>query len=94
MLHINRFTSLSEGHDTTTSAIAFAVYMLAKHPEAQEKAYQEVIQMLGKEKDTPTSLHSLNELNYLELCIKETLRLFPSVPVFARKVIEDVEISE
>lgn len=87
-------TFMFEGHDTTTSAIAFALYMLAKHVDAQEKAFQEVCQVIGRERQGAASLHTLNELHYLELCIKETLRLFPSVPLFARKVIEDVEISE
>lgn len=33
-------------------------------------------------------------LKYLECCIKETLRLYPSVPAFERNVIEDIEIGE
>lgn len=86
-------TFMFEGHDTTTSAISFTVYMLAKYPEAQEKAYREVCQLkIDREKEL--SLHTLNEMHYLELCIKETLRLFPSVPLFARKVTEDVDISK
>lgn len=87
-------TFMFEGHDTTTSAISFAMFMLAKNPHAQELAYQEVCQVIGKDEEVPASLHVLNELHYLELCIKETLRLFPSVPYFGRKVLEDVEISE
>ena len=31
-------------------------------------------------------------LKYLECCIKETLRLYPSVPAFERSVEEDVQL--
>lgn len=86
-------TFMFEGHDTTTSAISFAIYMLAKNPQAQELAYQEACQVIGSKSESAPTLHTLNELNYLELCIKETLRLFPSVPFFGRKVMEDVDIS-
>lgn len=87
-------TFMFEGHDTTTSALSFGLYMLAKNPRAQELAYQEAVQVLGKDSKEPPSLHQLNELNYLELCIKETLRLYPSVPFFARKVTEEITFSE
>jgi cytochrome P450 len=34
----------------------------------------------------------LNELKYLECCIKEALRLYPSVPIISRTCQEDVII--
>ena len=36
-----------QGHDTTTSAISWTLYMLAKHPEHQLKCYEEVSTVLS-----------------------------------------------
>ena len=42
---------LLPGHDTTASALAFTIYELARHPEHQEKARAEVMEVLG-DRDT------------------------------------------
>jgi cytochrome P450 len=39
-----KLSSLCEtGHDTTASAISYAIYALGQYPEIQEKVYQDVI---------------------------------------------------
>jgi cytochrome P450 family 4 len=82
------------GHDTTTSGIAFCLYQLAKNPEAQQKAFDEIRQVIGDDVTKPVTHKDLSDLNYLDLCIKETLRIFPSVPFYGRKIQEDVEIGK
>lgn len=67
-------TFMFEGHDTTTSGIAFAIYNLANNPVAQQKAFYEVRSVIGDDKDKPMSLKDLTELHYMDLVIKETLR--------------------
>lgn len=86
-------TFMFAGHDTTTSGIAFCLYNLAKHPEAQRTAFQEIKSVIGDDVNKPISLQDLNDLHYLDLVIKESLRLFPSVPFFGREVQENIEIS-
>lgn len=87
-------TFMFEGHDTTTSGISFALYCLAKNPEAQRKAFEEINNVIGGDIQKPVTLKDLSDLNYLELVIKESLRLYPSVPIYARKIKENVEISK
>lgn len=87
-------TFMFEGHDTTTSGIAFCIYNLAKHPEVQQKAFEEIRDVIGDDVNKKVTQKDLNDLHYLELVIKETLRLYPSVPVYGRKISENVEISK
>ena len=82
------------GHDTTTSAISFCCYTIAKHPEVQQKVFEEIRNVIGDDLEKPTTIQDLNNLNYLEKVVKETLRMYPSVPAFARKMKEDVSISK
>lgn len=87
-------TFMFEGHDTTASAMSFALYFLANNPDAQEKVIEEQKSIFGDEPNRSTSYSDLTEMKYLEMCIKETLRLCPSVPFFARECAEDVKYSD
>lgn len=86
-------TFMFEGHDTTTSGISFALYCIAKHPEVQKKLITEIHDVIGEDKTKPVTLPMLNDLHYLDLVIKESLRLFPPVPIIGRTVTETTEIS-
>lgn len=54
---------------------------------------QEVDAVFG-DSDRDCSVQDAAELKYLECCIKETLRLYPSVPAIMRCLTEDIEIGQ
>lgn len=87
-------TFMFEGHDTTTSGISFALYNIAKHPEVQKKLVEEIVDVIGEDKSKPVTLQMLNDLHYLDLVLKESMRLFPPVPMIGRTITEETEISE
>lgn len=87
-------TFMFEGHDTTTSGITFALYCIAQKPEVQRKILREIHEVIGKDKSTPVTLNMLNKLQYLEMAIKEALRLYPSVPMIGRGIDQDTVISK
>uniref|UniRef100_T1PFX1 Cytochrome P450 n=1 Tax=Musca domestica TaxID=7370 RepID=T1PFX1_MUSDO len=78
-------TFMFEGHDTTSSAIGFAIYLLSQHSEVQQEAFEECMILEGNEKEN---------MPYLEAVIKETLRLYPSVPTYARYITEDLQVGK
>ena len=86
-------TFMFEGHDTTSAAICWALFELGCHPEIQQKVYQELKEIFQDSDRMPTQA-DLAEMKYLERVIKETLRLYPSVPFIARKLDVDVKISK
>lgn len=87
-------TFMFEGHDTTTSGITFCLYNLAMHPEVQEKCYREICDVIGDDKMASATYAQLNNLQYLEKVIKESLRMFPPVPIYGRNLKEDLVLSK
>ncbi|KAI6223100.1 hypothetical protein M3Y99_01461300 [Aphelenchoides fujianensis] len=83
-------TFLFEGHDTTSSGMAWAIWSLACHPECQRRVIEEVDRVFG-DSDRDCTTEDLKELKYLGQCVKEALRLYPPVPFFSRKVKRDFE---
>ncbi|KAI5651981.1 cytochrome p450 domain-containing protein [Phthorimaea operculella] len=78
------------GMDTSASAIGFVAAMLAQHPDVQEKVYEEITEVF--EGDEPVRHDHLTRLPYLDAVVKETLRLFPPVPVITRQADRDTKL--
>ncbi|CAD5226201.1 unnamed protein product [Bursaphelenchus okinawaensis] len=79
-----------EGHDTTSAAMNWFLHLMGNHPQIQARVQKEVDEVLGVDRE-PT-FEDLGKLKYLEACFKETLRLYPSVPLFARQMTEDTKV--
>ncbi|XP_072920641.1 cytochrome P450 4V7 [Hemitrygon akajei] len=84
-------TFIFEGHDTTAAAINWALHLLGSHPDVLKKVQEELGDVFGNS-DHPPSMEDLKNLQYLQCVIKESLRLFPSVPIFGRTLLEDCYI--
>jgi cytochrome P450 len=70
--------------------ISEAILMLAMHPEVQQKVVDEIKSVFGSS-GAPIDYESLNQCKYLDFVVKETMRLFPVLPVSAREATEDIE---
>ncbi len=79
-------TILQAGNDTISDAMAWAWYLLSKHPEVQARLEQEVSSVLqGK----APAFEDLNALTYTAMVVKEAMRLYPPAWVIAREPIAD-----
>ncbi|KAK8738037.1 hypothetical protein OTU49_004365, partial [Cherax quadricarinatus] len=84
-------TFMFEGHDTTAAAINWSLYLIGCYPEIQARVDEELQSIFG-DSERPVTMDDLREMKYTENCIKEALRLFPSVPFLARDLKEEVVI--
>jgi len=66
------------GHETSASALAWALYLLATHPEAQERAAAEAATLRP-------AFGTLGDLRFTRDIFRETLRLYPPVPMLVRE---------
>jgi cytochrome P450 family 4 len=71
------------------AALTFSLYFLAAHQDIQDKVMDELNSIFAKT-NREVTFEDVFEMKYLEQCIKETMRLCPSVPLIARKLTEEV----
>ena len=69
------------GHETTANALSFALVCLSCNADMQRKARQEIESVSQGE---PLTFSMLEKLFYVRAIFKETLRLFPVVPLVSR----------
>lgn len=75
-------TLLIAGHETTGAALAFALHLLAGHPDVQQRVRAEVADVVGDR--VPTSA-DLERLAYTTQVVDEALRLYPTAHTLPRR---------
>lgn len=81
-------TVLLAGHETTANALSFALWLLAQHPEIQERLHRETLAVSG---DRALSAEDYPRLSYATMVFAEAMRLYPPVWVTARTAAETYE---
>jgi len=85
----NLVTFLFAGHEATSLALAYNLYLLAQHPEKHRKFVDEVETVLDGGQPTPADR---SELRYTDRVITVALRLYSPAYVQFREVTEPTEI--
>nr|AHW57334.1 CYP4M39 [Chilo suppressalis] len=86
-------TFMFEGHDTTAAALAFCLMSIANDKGIQERLFSELDGIFG-DSSQPATMDDLSRMQYLECCIKESLRLYPPVHLMGRTLGETVTLSD
>ncbi len=75
------------GHETTAVSLGWSLYLLAKHPDV----YSHVQSVVDSLSDEPT-VADLPRLELVLRVFKESLRIYPPLPLFARDTTADIVI--
>lgn len=75
------------GHETTAISLTWSLYLLAKHPDIYARIQEEVDAL-----DHEPTVADLPKLNSVLRVFKESLRLYPPLPVYARDTTQDIVV--
>ena len=85
----NLATFLLAGHETTAKALTWTLYLLARAPEWQDLARNEVLSVAGRRAVTADDIA---KLPITQRVLKESMRLYPPVPAMTRVNAEATEL--
>ena len=85
----NLLTFYLAGHETTAKALAWTLYLLARSPEWAARLEQEVDRVTGGAEVAAQHLERLVQVGQV---VKESMRLYPPVPIMTRQAVADAEV--
>ncbi|CAK1594479.1 unnamed protein product [Parnassius mnemosyne] len=84
-------TIIVAGHDTTATTLMFTLVLIGSYPKVQERIFEELHYVFGDD-DRDVTKQDLSRLEYLEAVLKESMRIYPIVPVTARLLDKNVKL--
>jgi cytochrome P450 len=84
-------TLMLAGHETTANALTWAWMLLSQHPQVREKLQAELAEVLAGRSPT---VDDIPNLPYANAVIKESMRIYPPVPMIGREAKEDVVLGD
>ncbi len=80
------------GHETSALALAWWAWLMAQHPEAMQKAQDEIDQVL---EGRGAHYDDLEQLSYVTATLKEALRMYPPAPaLITRRTTREIALGE
>jgi cytochrome P450 len=88
----NVLTMLLAGEDTTANTLAWMVWLLFRNPAALQSARDEIDRVLGRHA-IAESIEQLSQLDEVEACANEAMRLKPVAPIIINQAGEDAVVA-
>jgi cytochrome P450 len=85
----NLLTFYLAGHDTTARALAWTLYLLARFPQWSERLRAEINRVTG---GGAVEHRHVEDLALVTQVVKESMRLYPPVPIMSRQAVADAVI--
>jgi cytochrome P450 len=82
-------TMFVAGHETTSNALSWTLYLLSRFPSIGRALHDEATRVLG---DRPATFDDLPKLELTRRVLQEAMRLYPPVWILSRSPSEDVEV--
>ncbi|XP_055619248.1 probable cytochrome P450 9f2 [Toxorhynchites rutilus septentrionalis] len=77
------------GFDTVSTCMTFLTYELIVNPNVQKRLYEEVVKTDESLNGKPLTYDALQKMQYMDMVVSETLRLWPPAVVFDRLCVKD-----
>lgn len=84
------FVFFLAGFETSSTAMTYCLYELARNPDLQQKARDDVLKTIKKYGSL--TYEAANDMHYIENCINESLRKYPPIGQLTRTVSKDYKV--
>ena len=89
-VHDQCLVMFQAGHDTSATALSWWAWLMARHPEAQQRAREEVKALLDRREPQAADVAGLD---WLAATLKEAMRLYPPVgALMSRRVVQPLRL--
>lgn len=79
------------GTESTSGTTSFTLHELCQNPNLMKRAQEDVDKSLNMH-NQEISYDSINDMKFIDLCVKETLRKHPALPILNRECTKDYQI--
>ncbi|XP_033752184.1 cytochrome P450 3A11-like isoform X2 [Pecten maximus] len=79
------------GYETTSITLTMNAFNLAMNPDCQERLRQEIKEKIG---DDMVDYENVQKLEYLDMCISETLRMYPPAMRIERVCVKTTKVKD